>query len=469
MILRPYQSTGVYQIRAAFQAAKKRIVYVAPTGSGKTTLFAFIVHNAAAKGNRVLILCHRTELVDQISAALTESGTPHGFIAAAYPSAAHSYPVVIASVQTLVRRLEQTPEPQLIIVDECHHSRAESYEKILTRWPRAKVLGVTATPIRQSGEGLDTLFDHMIVGPTMRELIEQGYLAKYRLFAPETVDTSGLHTRAGEFVSAESDALVNKAVITGSALAHYKQHADNRPALVFCVSIAHAEAVAAQFRDGGYAAVSLNGGIDREIRRGIIRDFRAGCARVITSCDILNEGFDVPGAHCGIFLRPTQSLGLWLQQLGRIMRPCEGKSHAILLDHVGNTSRPGLGLPDSERQWSLAGEPRSKSDKAAPAPRVCPRCWAASPPRSTVCRECEQAFPVESRQVDEREGELREVTPTDWNAYEKYEAERRAKGARTWEQARADSLEALEALGRSRGYKPGWARRIWATRQAKRA
>lgn len=455
--LRPYQVASTADIRRAYGAGHKWPLYVLPTGGGKTVLFAHIAHGAAAKGNRVLILCHRIELIDQISRALDDTDTAHGFIAAGYPKWPRQ--TMIASVQTLVRRLDALPEPQLIIVDEAHHARAATYETILARWPRARVLGVTATPVRQSGEGLGKLFDCMVLGPSVHELIEAGYLARYRLFSPPTVDTSGLHTRHGDFVDSESEALLNKPSITGSALEHYRQHAHGLPALAFCVSIEHATAVAAQFRDAGYSAVTLNGTIDREVRRGVIRDFRAGRIQVVTSCDVLNEGLDCPGAHCGIFLRPTQSVGLYLQQIGRVLRPCEGKSAALLLDHVGNASRHGL--PDAEREWSLEGEDRKKK-KAAPSIRVCTKCFAAMASGSKVCSECGAAFPVESRrQVEQRKGELVELTPE--------EIERRRQKRRDgFERASAQSLTELQEYGRRKGYRHGWAQIVFNARQQHR-
>jgi superfamily II DNA or RNA helicase len=456
--LRPYQLNDVLRIREAFgRRQKKRPLYVLPTGAGKTVMFAHITAGAAAKGHRVLILCHRIELLDQISGALTDTGTEHGFIAGGYAKELRQ--TMIASVQTLVRRLDTIPQPGLIVVDEAHHARAATYEAILDAYPNAKVLAVTATPIRQSGEGLGKLFDDMILGPSMRELMDQGYLAKYRLFAPPTVKTDALHTRAAEFITSETEALMNKPAITGRALDHYRKHADNLPALIFCTSVKHATDVAVQFRDAGYSAVTLNGAMDREIRRGIVADFRRGAIKIITSCEVLSEGFDVPGAHCGIFLRPTQSVGLYLQQIGRILRPCEGKSHAILLDHVNNAMLHGL--PDTPRQWSLDGEDRKKKPKA-PSVRVCPSCWRALPSATRECpAPCGHVFAVESRTIRELDGELAELTVEEYQRRQ----ERKSDG---WDRHNAQTLESLRAFAKRKNYKPGWAEKVFAARLAKK-
>ena len=461
LTLRPYQSLGLEQIKAAYRAGSRAPVYVAPTGSGKTALFSAIAHGAATKRNRVLILSHRIELIDQISVALSTSETPHGFIAAGYPRDEHA--CMIASVPTLIRRLDHIAEPALIICDECHHARSTTFEKCLTHWPRARLLGVTATPIRTSGEGLDTLFDQLIIGPSVRELTDAGFLAPARVFAPPTVDVSGLHRRGGDYATNESEALMDRPTITGDAIAHYAKHARGLPALAFCVSIEHARHTAAQFREAGFAAIHLDGHTDRQIRRDVMADFRAGKIQVLTSCDLFSEGLDCPGVQVGIMLRPTQSLGLHCQQIGRILRPAPGKSHALILDHVDNVGR--FGLPDEPRTWSLAGAPdrRTALTDDAPSVRVCPRCFAAQVSGRRLCQHCGFDFPVESRVVKQAEGELAELTP------EEILRRARMRVARQ-EQGRAESLEALIEVGRRRGMRDpaGWARHVIEARMAKR-
>lgn len=451
--LRTYQLEGAQRIREAFKAGKRAPLYVAPTGSGKTALFSFIAHGAAAKGNRVLVLSHRIELVDQISEALTRAATAHGFIAADYPRTIKQ--CMVASVPTLLRRLDKVPEPQLIICDEAHHAAAKTWRKIVTRWPRAKIIGVTATPVRASGEGLADLFDCLILGPSVAELTEMGYLAPARVFAPPTVDASGLHTRAGDFVTNEAEELIDKPAITGDALAHYRRHADGKPALAFCVCVAHAHHLAEQFRAAGYSAMALDGTTAKEVRRGVVADFRRGAIQILASADLFSEGFDVPGVHVGIMLRPTQSLGLWRQQMGRILRPCEGKTHAILLDHTGNSMRHGL--PDTPHQWALDGEDRKRKTDTT-AVKVCPQCFCALPTQAKKCDQCAFEFIAAPRQIEEREGELHEISAEDI-------AKRHARR----EQGRAQTLEALLEIERRKGFRPGWALHVYQARQAKRA
>jgi DNA repair protein RadD len=477
--LRPYQSVGIQQIRDAFASGSKAPLYVLPTGGGKTVLFSAIAESSEKRGKRVLILCHRVELVDQIVASLKTFDVNPDIIASGYGRRAGGnegrgefkrgrkpgssggalraiHSVTIASVQTLVRRLDSYAPPSLIVIDEAHHVTAGGqWSQILNYYRTAKNLGVTATPMRTDGRGLGAHFDKLIVGPTVAELIGMGYLAPPRIFAPPTVDTSGLHIRAGDFKHEEAEALMDAPSITGDALSHYRRHANGLPALVFCTSVAHAHHVAERFRSENIAAVALDGSTDKDLRRIAVQDFRDGKIKILASCDLFSEGFDVPGVHCGIFLRPTASMGLYLQQVGRILRPAPGKTHAICLDHAGNTER--FGMPDQDREWILTADVIKKK-KPGVMIRVCPKCFAASPARSMVCRECGVAFETKPRQeLEEKEGELVELT-----------AEQIAAKRERQMQGRAQSLEQLRAFGKSKGYSANWADFVWKARIAKR-
>jgi len=461
--LRPYQLDGIARIRQAFGPDRCRApLYVLPTGGGKTVIFSHIAYGAQAKGNRVLILTHRIELVDQISGSLANAGVDHGYIAAGYTK--RSALTYVANIQTLVRRLGETPAPDLIIIDEAHHARAATWESVIRHWPNAKLLGVTATPMRPSGEGLGTIFDKLIVGPSPAELIAGGWLAPPIVFGPETVDTSGLHTRAGEFVTSESEELVNTPAITGSALEMYRSKTDGLPALAFCVSVQHAHDVAKQFRDAGYSAMALDGGTDREIRRGVVKDFRDRKITLLASCDLFSEGFDCPGVHVGIMLRPTQSEVIYRQQCGRILRPEIGKERAWIFDHCRNWERFGLPHWDRATPWTLNGEDQPKKKKATSV-KVCPNCWAAMQSAARKCPECGYLFVPKPREVEQREGKLAEITPEEV-------ARRQEKRRLAFEQSKATTPEQLAEIFRHRGYKGdllGRARHVLAARAAKKS
>jgi superfamily II DNA or RNA helicase len=450
-----YQERAIADIRRAFESGSKAPILVLPTGAGKTVAFALIAESAARRLRRVLILVHRIELVDQVVATLEQVNIIPDVIAANYARHRVNRTVTVASVQTLVRRLADYAEPTLIIVDECHHATiGGTWDAIFRAYPNAKKLGVTASPIRLDGRGLAHHFDTMIIGPSTQELIDMGFLAPPRVFAPPTVDTSGLHTRAGEFRIEEANALMDVPAIHGDALSHYRKHADGKRALVFCTSVEHAAHVAEHFRKGGYQAASLNGGTDRQVRRMVVDEFKRGVLQILASCDLFSEGFDCPGAEVGIMLRPTQSLGLFLQQAGRILRPAPGKDKAIILDHVGNCIRHGL--PNEPRDWKLTTDVIRKK-KSVAQNRVCTSCWCANPPGTKVCIDCGAPFPVEHRDpLEEREGELEEVT-----------AEMMEKKRARMQVGMAKALAQLKNIERIRHYRPGWAEHRLAARVAK--
>jgi superfamily II DNA or RNA helicase len=398
--------------------------------------------------------------VDQISQALSDENCPHSYIAAGYPYRDDSG-VYVASVFTVAKRLHHF-DPDLIIVDEAHHAIARTiWGKVLAAYPRAKVLGVTATPERLSGEGLDDLFDDLIVGPTHEELIAQGFLTPVRIYAPPTINTDEIGTRAGDYIASELERL-DQPRITGDCIAHYRRIAPGARAIVFDISVEAAKQRAEGFKAAGFSAECIDGSTPRDVRALAIASFRAGRLQVLTSCDLISEGFDLPAIEVGICLRPTQSLALWLQQSGRVLRPFPGKSHAILFDHAGNTLRHGL--PTETRSWSLAGASAvAHRDLARRSLRTCPSCFAVSPANAVVCRECGKAFPVKPRDVRTATGELEELTPERL-------AQRLVMNRKRQEQGRAGTYEALVNLGRMRGMKhpDKWATHVMAARAAKR-
>lgn len=461
--LRCYQEECIAGLRAAFREGHHSPLLVSPTGSGKTVMFSYLTARLLEAGQRVVILVHRDELIDQVSRTLSQFQVDHGLINAGgrYDRRQRAH---VASVFTLARRLDRVAVPDYVICDEAHHATgASTWGKVIAHWrdrnPRLRVIGVTATPERLSGEGLGETFDTMVLGPTTRELIDLGALADYKLFAPrQAVDLSGVHMRGGDYAKGELAAVMDKPAIVGSAVGEYRAKMDGLPAVAFCVSVEHAEHVAEQFRSNGYRAVSIDGKMDRALRREIVRDFGRGAISVLTSCDLISEGFDVPGIVGAILLRPTWSLALYLQQVGRALRTAPGKSHAVILDHVGNHLRHGL--PDDPREWSLLGREsrKKKADEENAAVRQCPKCYAVSPGAAAKCRACGHEFPRKVRAIEEVAGTLSEVEV----------AKVRREAAKA--QAAAKTLEDLIALGTARGFKnpAGWARHVFEARQARR-
>lgn len=501
-MLRDYQHRAVDDVRGEFQSGKRAVLLVSPTGSGKTVVFCHIARATAARNKRVMILVHRQELIDQCSRTLTENGVEHGLIAAGR-NMNQMHTVQVASVQTLARRLSDTVAPDLIVCDEAHHSCSKTWKDTLSHFSSARVLGVTATPERLDKRGLGEVFNSLVMGPSPAFLISQGYLSRPVYFAPPgLVDTSAIRTTAGDFNRHDTAEAMDKPKITGDAVAHYGKLCPGVPAICFCITIEHARHVAAEFRNAGWRADTIDGSLSDFDRRDRVAALADGRLHVLTSCEIVSEGFDLPVAVAAILLRPTKSLGLHLQQVGRVLRPVYApgqaldtpddrlsamragpKPQAIILDHVGNLHRHGLA--EDEREWTLEGETRraKKDDGLLPLTnKQCPKCYAMHAPAPS-CPHCGEVYDTK-RMIQQVAGEL---VPLNASAIVRADAwaqcphcarvhradlgkcpacnKDHAKERRV-EVGRADTLESLIAVGRSRGYKnPAfWARHILKAR-----
>jgi superfamily II DNA or RNA helicase len=348
----------------------------------------------------------------------------------------------------------------------------------MAAWPSAKVLGVTATPARNDGKGLADCFDKMVIGPEMADLISAGFLASYTYLAPpQMVDLSSVKTKMGDFAVDQLADAMDKAVITGDAIGHYRTHLAGRPAIVFSVTVAHAESVAAQFRAAGFRAASVDGKMTAEDRRGRIASIGDGRLQILTSCELISEGTDIPAVAGAILLRPTKSLGLYLQQVGRSLRPKGDGSGAVILDHVGNVHRHGM--PDASRDWSLDSAKR-KTD--APGISTCEQCFRAFQVKpdwraDETCAEGQPEgcilAPVEKEAAAKAKlevvaGDLEVVTNTPhWSDGLNLVT---ARGPDFEELlGLADTPEKLKEIARARGFKHGWVRHVMASRHRRAA
>jgi len=351
IVLRDYQMDLFTEIHAAFKRGIKGVCAVAPCGAGKTVLFSYIANLARQAGTHVVLLVHRKELLQQASKTLSNLGVPHGIISAGVTPDPTQL-VQIAMVGTLARRIQSIAPPGLIIADECHHLAAGSWKNIVAAFPRAYLLGVTATPLRLDGRGLSEFFSEIIVGPTVSELTEMGFLTPAKYFCPPVgVNLKGMKKSMGDFSKSDAADRMDKPMIHGRACEHYMKICKGVPAICFCVTVDHAEHTAQTFTAAGVPAKCLHGGQSSEVRKKILDDLAGGIISVVTSCELASEGLDIPGISAAIFLRPTYSLGLYTQQAGRAVRLYPGKEVAYILDCVGNVARHGL-LTD-EREWSL--------------------------------------------------------------------------------------------------------------------
>ena len=454
--LRYYQEDAVSAVRESFRIGNRRTLLVLPTGGGKTMIFSYIAAGIARNNKRVLIIAHRRELLRQISKALSMFGVKHAIMA----GGARGIPtanVVVASVFTLANRLKHFPAPDLIIGDESHHLTPDStWGKVVQAFPKARVLGVTATPERLDGKGLGLLFDDMVVGPSVAELTEQGFLSPAEVYAPSKPELASVRTRMGDYVKSELEGAMDKPSVTGSAVAHYQKLANGKKAIAFCVSVKHAEDVAQEFRQAGYRAHQIDGGMTVAERDRILKEFEAGRIEVLTSCDLVSEGFDLPAVEVVILLRPTKSLSLYLQQVGRGIRIAPGKSSTIVLDHANNTAVHGF--IDEHREWVLtADSARKKSGEVAAIVRTCPACFSMHRP-TPVCPKCGHVYEIKARKIEQKEGELVQIS----------RAEEAQKVATEQDIDRRYNI--LSAIARKRGYNhpEKWAYNVICGQEASR-
>jgi superfamily II DNA or RNA helicase len=454
LTLRDYQARAIHDLRTAYRSGARAPLLVMCTGGGKTIVFAAITAGAVERGRRVLILVHRRELIRQASAKLAWAGVAHGIIAAGFEPSDH--PVQVASVQTLARRLKlQTWQPDLIVVDEAHHAVAGTWSQILDHWPHALRLGVTATPVRRDGRGLGAMFDRLVLGPSMQDLTAQGFLTRARIYAPQIrFQEANLRVRSGDYAPEQAAAELDKPSITGDAIEHYQRLGRGCGAIAFCCTTAHAEHVAAQFRASGITSQTVLGTTSVQDRELAINNLATGALQVLVSVDVISEGTDVPSVGCAILLRPTQSEGLYLQQVGRVLRPAPGKDHALILDHVGNVHRHGF--PDDVRTWTLDDARRrtGKGGLPAPAVRTCESCFAAFKPQP-VCPCCGAECAAPAREIRQTDGELQEL------------AREAVARARRRDQGQARTMQQLIHLGQARGMRNpvAWARHVYFARQ----
>lgn len=427
MNLRPYQSDLFNAMRHSLATGHRRIMCVAPCGAGKSVIMQAVVESAQAKHNTVLILVHRQEIVDQ----LAERMKP-------YSNA------TVMMMQTAVRRLDMLPTPSIIIIDESHLIKANSYMRILEHFNQSYALYFTATPQRLDGKGFDDVADDLIQSVSVRWLIENGYLAPFEYYAPKMLlDASQLSVKQGEYDGKQAAAMLDKPKIYGDVIQEYRKHADGMQAIAFCSSVEHSQRTAEAFNAAGITAAHVDGKMTKNQRREIVQRFRDGQITVLCNYAIVIEGLDVPNAACVLCLRPTQSLTVHVQSVMRCMRPASGKV-ARILDFVGNYQRHGL--PDDDREWSLQGRKkrtRQKEQNTVRA-RVCENCFRTYSGDSRICPYCGYQQPKTQREIEQDEkAELERIT------------EQNRKNRRM-EVGMAKTLDDLKRIATERNYARGW-------------
>lgn len=341
--------------------AGRRTIMCLPTGGGKTVIAGRLIHNLNSINKSVLILVHRHELVRQFRATLESVGLGHRCSELTSGAKETAWlPFCIASVQTLVRRLDVTRlDPFLLIIDEAHHAAAASYRKIIARFPKAKLLGMTATPARTDGKGLDDLFDDIVSGAGIRHLIDIKRLSPYKIYAPKILNAQGIGVVRGDYEKKALDQIADGHAIADVVQA-VRQRAATRRILVFATSRRASKDLASSLNAAGIRAEHIDGSSDTTMQRReqVLADFADGTIQAVCNVDLISEGFDCPECDCVVMARPTTSTVLYLQQIGRALRYRDGKC-AVIIDCSGNMAYHGE--PCMDRNWSLEGNNNGKA------------------------------------------------------------------------------------------------------------
>ncbi len=466
MKLREYQVELIDKARDALRT-NRSVLLQGPTGMGKTALTVFMMAEAEKRGKSSIFLVHQKELLQQTSRALWNQNLHHGIIASG--KSASKLPAQVASLQTLVKRMDRVSEPSLLIIDEAHRAAAESYTRIISAWPNCKIIGLTATPKRTDGKPLDISFDSLVMGPGVRELINDGYLSEFEIYSPPTeFNTVKLSSKMGDFDLKETEKRIDKPSITGDAVSHYKRISYGKSCVVMCVSIDHAEHVSKQYNDENISAAVIHGKLSILERERILKDFSMGKYSIVCSVQLLLEGVDIPRIEVIQWLRPTKSLVIWMQGNGRGLRPSQGKTHLTILDHVGNFNRHGM--PDKVREWTLSCDAKiaakSSDEEESEVDNIkvkqCVKCYAVFNSGPARCPYCGADLPVFTRELEVQDGELEKIKAAD-------DADHGRKMAA--ERGAARTLESLIELGIRKGMKrpAEWAAFTSAAREGRRA
>lgn len=455
----------------ASMVKNKSVLLQAATGFGKTRVAEYMIKSAMNKGNGIIFTVPRRVLMEQTSDTFDEGGIPHSYIAAGKPFNPYSK-VHIGMIDTMARRIEKLPKAKLVIVDETHFGEGNltsviDHYKAQGSW----VIGLSATPWKLSGKGLGCYYDDMVCGQSLRWLIDNKRLSDYKYYGGRTqIDFDRARISGGEYNQSDVDGIIaaHETAIVGDAIKDYRDKAMGRLHISRCVSVKRSQILSQSYRDAGIPAMHVDGDTDKGELRKILTAYARRELLVLTFCDLLNFGFDLAQAtgikvcvESGDDQKPSKSLAGQMQFWGRMLRMKDYP--ALIFDRVNNWKEHGF--PCDDRDWTLEDREQTKKSNGerAPASKQCMECFAVHPP-APICPECGCVYEIKSREIDEVEGQLVELSKA-----QREELRKKEILTRKIEQGKAQTLDDLIKLGMTKGYKNpvAWASRVMAGRMAK--
>lgn len=414
--LRDYQSNTIQAAKEKMREGKKRIMVYAPTGAGKGEIAVALAQMAVEKKRRVLFVVHRKDLVKQQWERFSKYGIYPGILQGANTHKPHS-DVTVASIQTFSSRKKfgWHFDFDLIIIDEAHLcGGSQQYHEFLKQHNNLPCIGLTATPFSK-GLGKDMgwgkLFEDMVVVTTIEDLITRKFLVDCEIYAPSEPDLKGVKIVAGDYHQKQLGNAVNKSELIGDIVDHWFKLASNQQTICFATNIEHSRSIVEQFNSKGVVARHVDCYMKEEERNTLVDQFKSGAIKVLSNVSLFAEGFDAPATACMILARPTRSLIRYIQMVGRVLRPSEGKSIALVLDHSGSVAR--LGFPTDPLPLELDSGTAKKTEKAEytpKPPKICPRCKAVDKKRLATCPKCgftaQAPLPKEHKN---QEGDLQKI------------------------------------------------------------
>ncbi|AGW43649.1 DEAD/DEAH box helicase [Lactobacillus delbrueckii subsp. bulgaricus] len=453
--LRGYQQELITRIRQSLASGHHQIIVQSPPRTGKTVVMAEIARRTTDKGNRVCFIIHRKEVLEQAKATFQEQGVDPNLLEA-------------DMVQSLTRHVDAMHPPEVILIDEAHHALAKSYRRILEAFPQAYVLLFTATPVRTGRNQLDQIADDIIVGKSIKELTEQGFLAPFKYYAAKDKDVDDQKLRrssTGDYVTASIEEAVSHKIYSHT-VDEYLTKAGGKQAVVYTYSVEAANYLAREFNARGITAEAIDATTPAQVRDTAVRKFRDQQLKVLVNVNLFTEGIDLPNVDCVIMVRPTMSLALYMQFSMRCLNPRPGKI-AVIIDQVGNWER--FGLPNADRDWKVLAKSKASPAKSLKRGGVqviqCPDCFGVvekSEVEDNTCPLCGYSPLVKKRGYAEQKAQLVEIKASDQvKRIKKIISDQVMLNVSTKRIDQLQSRQEFQAYAKLHGYKPGWVWYMW--------